>query len=343
MADLPVGKNLQDHLAVVLGPFFVDPPRSFLIDRDITLKSFYEYKSDGNGPLSTSIFQAAGMISSKRAKVSQEWNWPDILLLLSGMAGHKTFARDMAHAFNLNQKLIKKYYHHAAGRDSFIIFVSAARPQGRGDVTLEKKDSDAPPSINPHYLENESDMKITLEGIKTALYLVENTTSFQNLRARFTNKKFPGCDHMPFRSDEYWECYTRHFSVSLNDGAGTCAMGNPAWNLFGEGNGWGKDLPGGSAFLGAVVDPKLQVIGINHLRVADASIMPQITGSQTQAATLMIAEKAADTINEAWNGNGDGPQATTYKPFGWSEQMPAGAPQQHLVSAIIMIIESEIY
>jgi choline dehydrogenase-like flavoprotein len=68
VADLPVGKNLQDHLAVYLGPFFIDPPRSFLIDRDITLKSFYEYKSDGNGPMSSSLFQAAAMISSKKNK-----------------------------------------------------------------------------------------------------------------------------------------------------------------------------------------------------------------------------------------------------------------------------------
>ncbi|ODM94801.1 L-sorbose 1-dehydrogenase [Orchesella cincta] len=139
IADLPVGKNFQDHLAVLLGPFFVDPPRSFLIDRDITLKSFYEYKSDGNGPLSTSIFQGAAMISSKFAKATGVWNWPDILMLLSGVAGHKTFAKDMAHAFNMNAKIIKKYYHHAAGRDSFMIFVAVETSRKGGILRWRKR------------------------------------------------------------------------------------------------------------------------------------------------------------------------------------------------------------
>lgn len=99
-----------------------------------------------------------------------------------------------------------------------------------------------------------------IEGIKTSLYLVENTTSFQNLRARFTSKKFPGCEHIPFRSDEYFECYIRHFSLSLNDPVGSCGMGQVDMGR------------------GGVVDSELKVIGVNGLRVVDASVMPSIPG-----------------------------------------------------------------
>ena len=68
----------------------------------------------------------------------------------------------------------------------------------------------------------------------------------------------------------------------MNDGAGTCPMGNPHTSKH------------------AVVNSKLQVVGVKNLRVVDASIMPTIVSGQTQAAVMMIAEKAADMINEVW-------------------------------------------
>lgn len=215
ISDLPVGSNLQDHLFTYLGPFFVDPPRSNLLDRDLTFQRIYDYKIDGSGPLSSSLFQAAGMISSKSAKSAGNWNWPDIMLLCSSMGAHQSFPRDISHAFNLSPEIMSKYYAHAVGKDSFFIAVAAARPFARGSVSLEKRDPYAAPSIDPRYLEDDHDLHVMMEGIKTALHMVENTTAFQDLRARFTHKKFPGCEHMAFRSDEYWECYGKHLLLNL--------------------------------------------------------------------------------------------------------------------------------
>lgn len=65
--------------------------------------------------------------------------------------------------------------------------------------------------INPKYLEDPHgvDVKILKDGIKIALKLVENSTSFQRIGARFTDKSIPGCEHVIFRSDAYWECFIR--------------------------------------------------------------------------------------------------------------------------------------
>ena len=83
-----------------------------------------------------------------------------------------------------------------------------------------------------------------------------------------------------YESDEELELAVRQYSQTIYHPAGTCKMGSDAT---------------------AVVDDQLRVIGIDRLRVADASIMPEIVSGNTNAPTIMIAEKAADMILEAGN------------------------------------------
>lgn len=110
-----------------------------------------------------------------------------------------------------------------------------------------------------------------VDGIKKTMRMVENTLSFQEIGATFTNRSVDGCGHYRFRSDEYWACYVRSMSISMGEVVGTLAMGN-------------------------VVDTQLRVLGTSRLRVIDASVMPSIVSGGTTAATLMIGEKGADMI-----------------------------------------------
>jgi len=135
--------------------------------------------------------------------------------------------------------------------------------------------------MDPRYFDNEDDIKVLVEGVKKAVFLAENTTTFSTLGTSFTKTVLPGCENVPFRSDEYFECYIRTYSVTLHHIVGTCAMGRND----------SKD---------AVVDPELRVIGVKGLRVIDASIMPVVPVSNTQAPTIMIAEKGADMIWDSW-------------------------------------------
>jgi choline dehydrogenase len=90
-----------------------------------------------------------------------------------------------------------------------------------------------------------------------------------------------GCENLQFDSTGYWECLLRHIATTVYHPVGTCKMG-PISDP------------------GAVVDPELRVHGVKGIRVADASIMPNIVSSNTNAASIMIGEKAADMIKSEW-------------------------------------------
>lgn len=92
-------------------------------------------------------------------------------------------------------------------------------------------------------------------GIKLTVDLIENSKTFQAFDTRLIDTPFPGCEKYKIRSDAYYECYARHWSQTIWHYSGTCAMGKQG----------SKD---------AVLNSELQVIGVENLRVMDASIMP---------------------------------------------------------------------
>lgn len=99
--------------------------------------------------------------------------------------------------------------------------------------------------------------------------------------ARFHNKLIPGCKNLPEYTDEYWDCYIRHYTMTIYHMSGSVKMGPTS-------DPW------------AVVDPRLKVYGVKNLRVIDASIMPLITTGNINAPTIMIGEKGSDMIVEDW-------------------------------------------
>lgn len=108
---------------------------------------------------------------------------------------------------------------------------------------------------------------------------------FQKYDSRLLSKPYPGCETVPFRSDEYWKCLLLNYGSSLQHQSGTCKMGP-------------------SSDPDAVVNPELQVYGIKGLRVADASIIPILPASHTNAVVFMIGEKASAIIKSYWKNNG---------------------------------------
>jgi choline dehydrogenase-like flavoprotein len=99
--------------------------------------------------------------------------------------------------------------------------------------------------------------------------------------AQLIKAHFPGCEDKELYSESYWECYARHWTQTVHHPVGTCSMGR-------------RGSPG------AVVDSELRVIGVSKLRVIDASVMPFIPSGNTHAPTLMIAERGAQLLLEAW-------------------------------------------
>ncbi|OXA57470.1 Glucose dehydrogenase [FAD, quinone] [Folsomia candida] len=285
--DLPaVGKNVQDHVSVFLGPFHVDKPVTMLFERDINSEAFTEFIDHGTGTLSSAGTMATALISSSYAKRSGEGNWPDLQLILLGTAVYSRFDVDFASAFHVREDILKKYLKISKGRDSFQIIVSGNRPVQRGEILLRSSDPKDEPLIDPKYLHNDQDLEVLLEGVKLALDLVENTTTFRAIGAQLTTAVFPGCEEMEFRSDDYWRCFIRQYTVSMHHLASSCSMGRHD----------SRD---------AVVDSKLRVIGAENLRVIDASVMPSVPNVNTNSPAMMIGQKGASEILKRWASNAE--------------------------------------
>lgn len=153
--------------------------------------------------------------------------------------------------------------------------VILTRPKSRGSIKLNTTNPTADPLIDFRYLTEPQDVDTMLEGIKLVIKVFENTPQFQRHGAHLPATPHPACAGLSFRSDEYWRCYIHAVSVSSLHAAGSNSMN-------------------------AVVDSRLRVIGIQNLRVADCSIMPEVTNANTQAAAYVIAEKVSEDILRTW-------------------------------------------
>lgn len=150
----------------------------------------------------------------------------------------------------------------------FTIGPTLLHPRSRGSILLHSSDPTAYPAIHANYLSEEEDVRSLLAGMKLAHELA-HTQAFASLL---------GPEIEPYtwkRSDAEIVEMIRQSAETIYHPAGTCKMGNDTM---------------------AVVDAQLRVRGIEGLRVVDASIMPTVVGGNTNAPTIMIAEKAADMI-----------------------------------------------
>ncbi|HEY0183815.1 MAG TPA: choline dehydrogenase [Rhodopila sp.] len=143
-------------------------------------------------------------------------------------------------------------------------------PEGRGSVRLRANDPFAPPEIKFNFLRSESDMRVMIAGVRIARSIARQHA----LQQLMVEETAPG---VATRTDEEIAADVRRRGVSNLHPVGTCGMGHGPM---------------------AVVDPRLRVYGIGGLRVVDASIMPVIVAGNTNAPTIMIAEKASDMIQE---------------------------------------------
>ncbi|WP_375404440.1 GMC family oxidoreductase [uncultured Sphingomonas sp.] len=148
--------------------------------------------------------------------------------------------------------------------------VSHIRPQSRGSLTLATADPFAAPAILFNYLQAAEDQRAMIEGVR----IIRRIFASEPLAGHVAGEALPGADK---RSDAELLAYLRQHAQAMYHPVGSCRMG-----IDDE----------------AVVDPRLHVRGVAGLRVVDASIMPSIVSGNTNAPTIMIAEKAADMIHE---------------------------------------------
>lgn len=142
------------------------------------------------------------------------------------------------------------------------------RPASRGELLLKSAKPNEHPIIHANYLAAEKDVAMMIECVKIARAIFHAKPFTEYLGKEI----FPGAK---IRTDKEILSFIRQKAETIYHPIGTCKMGNDEM---------------------AVVDPELKVRGIEHLRVVDASIMPILLSGNTNAPTVMIAEKAADLI-----------------------------------------------
>lgn len=247
--ELPgVGRNLQDHLDVVVQYHVTDPSKSL----DGTIKMwklpfiFLQYLMFKGGPGTDNPLEAGGFVKS-----NPDMEVPDLQL-------------HFIPVFMLD---------HGRQRGpgpGMCMHVCQLRPESRGTVTLASSDPFDDPVISANYLAEESDLKALTEGVRIARRIFQ-ADAFK----AFLGEEYE--DSRGAETDDEIADFIRRTAETIYHPVGTCKMGH-------------DDM--------AVVDARLRVRGIEQLRVVDASVMPTLVGGNTNAPTIMVAEKAADMIKE---------------------------------------------
>jgi choline dehydrogenase-like flavoprotein len=243
--DLPgVGKNLQDHMDVYITAETAPVSYNGEDRWDRAAIHGMEYLLFKTGPVTACVAEAGAFIRS-----SDEVRSPDIQIhcLPAYVIDHGRM-RVKGHGVTIN--------------------TCNLRPKSIGQVTLRSADPSAEPAIDPNYLADPYDWKISMEAFRWGRKLLA-TAAFAPLIKR---EHMPGAD---VQSDDEIRAYIKQWSKTDYHPVGSCKMGHDDH---------------------AVVDTHLRVRGIDGLRVVDASIMPTLISGNTQAPSIMIGEKGAAHI-----------------------------------------------
>lgn len=249
-----VGKNLQDHLDVMLVQACIRPVSYGITWRTVLRGGvdLLRYLLAGRGMFTTNGAEGCGVTRSSPDEVL-----PDLQFHFSP-GKLRDHARDLLFLCG----------------EGYSLHVCNLRPKSRGEIRLHSADPFAAPDIRAGYLTDPEDIEHMLRGVRLA----------RRIFAARAFDAYRGVEIVPGRdvqSDDDLRHFIRSKAETIYHPVGTCKMGSDPL---------------------AVVDAGLRVHGLSGLRVVDASIMPLLVGGNTNAPTVMIAEKASDMIRAARRG-----------------------------------------
>lgn len=303
LVDSPhVGKHLKDHVQVILffpapglgvsmnevgvsfgpaalrapaGPLPADPKDDATLPAELQAlkqeaeRRITEWATTGHGLISSSLYDASAWLST-------------------GLGDHHSHDAQIAFfACGYNAELWRKclrvdadqYFDDASKRlagdaESIIVLANPVQPHSEGEIVLESADPEVHPAIRMNYFADPHDMAVMVSVIRRALDIVAHWPNGRAIGPLLVppflaQKHGHVAGGVP--SDALLEDLARHYSMTVYHVTSTCRIGS-------------------------VVDPRLRVLGVERLRVADASVMPNVVSGNTNAASIMIGEKAAEML-----------------------------------------------
>jgi choline dehydrogenase len=303
LVDAPhIGKHLQDHLMCPLfypapgigvtmndvalemgsdalrapaGPLPADPGDDANLSPELQAmkeeaeRRLAEWRASGRGLGASSLADAVVFCSSGVGDLDRHDT--EIICFVTG--GNDDFQRtimnlDTARFFDDPAKRI------ASDAENLLLLANPVLPKSRGEIVLDSADPGVQPAIRMNYYDDPRDMKVMVAAIRRTMDIAAHWPGNRKLGALmmppFLAEKHGYRDGSE-PSDALLEEFALHFSLTVYHPTSTCRIGD-------------------------VVDPRLRVLGVGNLRVADASVMPAVIGGNTNAPTIMIGEKAAEMI-----------------------------------------------
>jgi choline dehydrogenase len=303
VVDAPhVGKHLKDHLMVPLffpapgigvtmheialsmgpaalrgpgGPLPADPGEDAHLSADLQAlkqeaeRRLSEWETTGRGLPASSLADAVAFWSTGLGDTHSH----DAQIILFATAGNDDLVRL---CLNIDTA---RYFDDATTRlapdaEGIYILPNLVLPHSEGEIVLQSADPDMHPSIRMNYYDDPYDMQVMVAVMRRTLEIAAHWPGHHKigpvLIPPFLAAKH-GYETDGEISDALLEDLALHFSLTVYHHTCTCRIGD-------------------------VVDPRLRVLGVDKLRVADASVMPNITSGNTNAPSIMIGEKAAEMI-----------------------------------------------
>ena len=271
-ADLPVGENLQDHITTGMDLIILNQTIGLTPTDLLSPETLFNYIFRGglNSPLSLGGCDAMGFVDFKNG------TRPDISFMVLPVGLTADQGVHLKNIVNLNDKLWQEYFAPLTGQQTVSILPVLLHPKSTGFIRLKSKNYEDKPIINPNYLSAAEDLEILIKGIRVLQSIIDSA-SMQRLGSEINPKPLPGCETHKFDSDNYWECYIRHITLTMYHPIGTCRLGDR------------NDSH-------TVVTSDFSVKNIQNLFIVDGSIIPRLPSGNPNAVIALLAQKFLSQI-----------------------------------------------
>ena len=245
-------------------------PRSLLDLKEEAERRVREWSTNGHGLVSSSLYDAGAWFSTGLGR-SAHARRADRLLLVR--LPRRPLARQPAHRPG---RVLRRpgACSLAPDAESIIVLANPVQPHSEGEIVLASADPLDHPDIRMNYYGDPHDLQVMVAIARRVLDIVASWPEHREIGPLMVPPALAerhGHAEGDTPSDALLEDLARHYSTTVYHLTSTCRIGD-------------------------VVDPRLRVIGVANLRVADASVMPNVVSGNTNAAAIMIGEKAAEMI-----------------------------------------------
>ncbi|XP_011299806.1 glucose dehydrogenase [FAD, quinone] [Fopius arisanus] len=269
--DLPVGKNLIDHVLTGIDLVILNTSLSVSVTQMLKPSSALNYFLFGEGPWTFPGLEVVGTLYADSMKNLTKY--PDIQLMVMPVGISHDNGATLRKYLGISDTIFSQYFAALTQKTAVTLAPVLLHPKSTGEVKLKSRNPDDHPLIDPNYLSQEEDVNTLIDGLKFVEELV-NTRSMKTLGAEMNRQPFPGCEIYRFGSHKYWECYIRHLTLTSYHPAGTCSIGK-------------------------VVDKNFRVYNTQNLYIADTSVIPRLPSGNINAVVMKLAYKAAKIIIES--------------------------------------------